>query len=115
MPAWSLGRVCGGFFLLEEQQMAKNKAATAQPANPAEFITDLLQTKDGIFKSDPESIQESTDELIRCVTTSDMFLENDTALAGSVIHDILAMRDACLAISKFYEATHKQKGGKHAN
>jgi|GEM_PF-3306086 len=90
--------------------MAKNKAASlATKANPSETIISFLKNNDGIFKSDPKSIKESADEIIRCITSSDMFLENDSAFAGGIIHDIFAMRDACLALSKYYHLT--KKGG----
>jgi hypothetical protein len=88
--------------------MANNKAAImATKANPSETIISFLKKNYGIFKSDPKSIKESADEIIRCVTSSDLFLENDSAFAGSIICDIFAMRDVCLVMSKFYHITRK--------
>jgi len=88
--------------------MANNKAAImATKANPSETIISFLKNNYGIFKSDPKSIKESADEIIRCITSSDMFLENDSAFAGGIINDIFAMRDVCLVMSKFYHITRK--------
>lgn len=90
--------------------MANNKAAIlGTKANPSETIILFLKNNYGIFKSDLKSIKESADEIIRCITSSDMFLENDSAFAGGIINDIFAMRDVCLVMSKFYHLT--KKGG----
>jgi len=87
--------------------MANNKAAIQAKKATEETIIKFLKKNYGIFKSDPKSIKESADEIIRCVTSSDLFLENDSAFAGSIICDIFAMRDVCLVMSKFYHITRK--------